>query len=112
MAVAAAMSMVELAITVAGQVIACALVETTLTSVIAGVAPGFKTAAGCAGGALAGKALAAYLQLDGAFALAAIALPAAAAFVWLEATTARCLVGAGLGSLRGARLAAVEGERI
>jgi PST family polysaccharide transporter len=111
-AVAAAMSVVELTITAAGQIIACGLVGTNFASVIAGVAPSFKTGAACAAGALAGKALAASLQLQGMFALSVIALPAVAAFIWLEATTARQLVGEGLGSIRGTQLAAAEGERI
>jgi hypothetical protein len=64
------------------------------------------------GWALAGKALVVNLQLEGVLALAVIALPAAAAFVWLEATTARQLVGEGLGSIRGTPLAGAEGERI
>src|SRR5208337_2933401 len=112
LAVAAAMSVVELTITATGQVVACGLVKATFASVVAGVAPSFKTAAACAGGALAGKALAASLQLHGGFALAVIALPAAAAFVWLEASTARQLAGNGLGSIRGAQLAGAEGEQI
>jgi PST family polysaccharide transporter len=112
LAVAAAMSVVELTITGVGQVIACGLVKASFSSIVAGLAPSFKTAALCAGGALVGKALAASLQLHGAFALAVIALPAAAAFAWLEAATARQLVGNGLGSIRGVQVAGAAGEQI
>jgi hypothetical protein len=50
--------------------------------------------------------------LHGAFALAVIALPAAAAFAWLEAATARQLVGNGFDSIRGVQMAGAAGERI
>jgi len=111
LAVSIAMSLVELSISAVGQLIACRLVRTNLSGVFAAMGPSLKTAALCAAGVLIGKTLAASLQLHGVPALAAIALPAAAAFLWLEAATARELVGNAFGAMRAVELAQTQGER-
>jgi O-antigen/teichoic acid export membrane protein len=111
LAVCVAMSAVELGISAIGHLIACRLLGTNLLAVAAAMVPCLKTTAACAAAILAGKALAANLQLDGVTALAAIVMPAAAAFAWLEAGTARELIGSALNALRGVSLAQARGER-
>ncbi len=112
LAVSVAMSMVELTISAIGQVIACRMVDTTFSSVFAAIAPSIRTAAVCAVGALAGKAVAHNFQLHGLIALAVIALPTAAAFLWLEAATARGLVLSAFSSARGMNTAQAQGESV
>lgn len=111
LAVCVAMSLVELTISGIGQLIACRMVQTSLYSVAATVAPSLKTAALCAAGVWAGKTLSTSLQLHGAPALALVALPAAAAFLWLEGGTARELAGNAFNAVRGVKLAQAQGER-
>jgi hypothetical protein len=110
-AVSIAMSQIELTISGIGQLIACRMVQTSLSSVMAAVVPSFKTAGLCAAGVLIGKILSTSLQLHGLPALGAMALPAAVAFLWLEAGTARELVSNAFGAVRRVELAHAQGER-
>jgi hypothetical protein len=112
LAVSIAMSVVELSISAIGQVFACSLVNTNFASVFEAVAPSVRTAAVCALGALAGKAAAHGLQIHGALALAVIVAPAAAGFLWLEAATARDLVGNALGSAPAISATQAQGETV
>jgi O-antigen/teichoic acid export membrane protein len=110
-AVSIAMSQIELTISGIGQLIACRMVQTSLSSVVAAVVPSFKTAGLCAAGVLIGKILSTSLQLHELPALGAMALPAAVAFLWLEAGTARELVSNAFGAVRRVELAHAQGER-
>jgi O-antigen/teichoic acid export membrane protein len=107
-----AMSLVELTISVLGQLIACRLLQANLFSVAATLAPSLKTGLLCGAATLAGKTLAASLPVHGAPALVSMVVPAAAAFLWLEAANARELVGNAFGAVRGVNLAQARGEGV
>lgn len=91
--VSAAMSVVESAISIIGQLLACRLIQLRGASLVRAWWPGAITGGACAFGAFVGVKLAAACGLQGAPALAVVAMPAAAIFLWLQLDTVRAMLG-------------------
>jgi O-antigen/teichoic acid export membrane protein len=87
--VSAAMSLVEGSVSVVGQVLACWLVGLGGISLICAWLPGLRTAGFCALATACGVWLAGAGHFHGAMALPVIALPPAALFLLIQASTAR-----------------------
>jgi len=87
MGISAAMSGVEGLISIAGLLIAAALVKLSPGTLIAAATPGLRLAAACAFATGAGKLIGALCGVTGPLVLAFIVLPPAAIFVWLEGQT-------------------------
>ena len=83
-AVSAAMSIVEAAVSIVAQVMVCALIRLRAGSLLRAWWPGCRAAIPCMIGALTATRIAAAYGLTGAWALAMAALPAAAIFLWLQ----------------------------
>ncbi len=90
--ISAAMSVVEASISVAGVLIACALVKLGPSDLVMAALPGARLACACTLAAFAGKLLAAACDAAGPLALAFVALPPAGIFVWLEANRLSAIV--------------------
>jgi lipopolysaccharide exporter len=84
--VSAGVSAVEAAVSIAAQYMVCALVELKMADLFRATIPGLRVAGTCLMGCAVGKAIAVIADLQGPLALAVIALPAAIAFCWLEAS--------------------------
>jgi O-antigen/teichoic acid export membrane protein len=90
--ISAAMSAVEGLISIAGLLVAAALVGLRLRDLVFAALPAAWLALGCALAAAAGKALAMLCGVSGPMALALIALPPAAVFILVEGATVTAMV--------------------
>jgi O-antigen/teichoic acid export membrane protein len=97
--VCAAVSAVEAACSVIGQLVACRMLGVGLEKVLRALIPGFTAAAGCAAATVAGRVLANNLGISGLLELSLMVALPAAAFLLIEARTVREMLGSGLGSV-------------
>jgi O-antigen/teichoic acid export membrane protein len=110
-AVSAGMSAVEGAISVAGQSMACMLIDLGLTALCEEAWPGLLLAAMCGIATILGRSVALALELQGPLLLALEVLPAALVFAWREADVFREMVGTAFSS-REAAPAKLSQERV
>ncbi len=88
-----AMTAVESVISIAGQMLAGALIEMSLLAWLKACAAGFYLAISCGFAAVLGIMMANALRVQGALALAVIAVPCTLCFLWFGKNTARDLLG-------------------
>lgn len=97
--VCAAVSAVESACSVIGQLAACSMLEVGFGKVLRTLLPGFTTAAGCAAATVAGRILADNLGVGGLAELSMMVALPALGFLVIEARTVRDMLGNALGSV-------------
>ncbi len=97
--VCAAVSAVEGACTVIGQLAACRLLDVGLVKVSRALISGFTTAAGCAAATVGGRMLANNLGIGGLLELSMMVALPALAFLLIEARTVREMLSSALGSV-------------
>ncbi len=91
--VSVGMSVVEGVVSVAGQAIACALIDLRLRDLARAAIPSLRLTALCALATVGGKTAATYAEAHGAIVLVAAAVPPALVYLWLERSNAMDLLG-------------------